>query len=317
MKKMLCLLLALVLSLGLAYAEAPAYTVGICQIVQHDALDSASQGFKDALNALLPGQVIFKEGNASGEISNVVTIINGYVTDKVDLILGNATPPLQIAAAATNEIPILGTSVTDYATALEIENWTGIVGTNVSGTTDLAPLDVQAAMVREWVPNATSVGILYCSAEANSVYQAETIKGHLEALGLTVKPFAFTDSNDLSAVTQTAVDAVDVIYIPTDNTAASNTEAIANIVLPAKKPVIAGAEVIAQGCGVASLSISYYDLGYKTGEMAAKVLTGEANISEMPVESADSFEKQYQPAHVELLGLSIPDAYAPMGGADN
>lgn len=317
MKKILCLLLVLFLSLGVAYAEAPAYTVGICQMVQHEALDSASQGFKDALNTLLPNQVTFKDGNASGEISNVVTIINGYVSDKVDLILANATAPLQIAAASTSEIPVLGTSVTDYATALEIDNWAGVVGTNISGTTDLAPLAVQAAMVKEWVPEAGSVGILYCSAEANSVYQAETIKTYLEELGLAVQFFAFTDSNDLSAVTQTAVEAVDVIYIPTDNTAASNTEAIANIVLPAKKPVIAGAEVIAQGCGIASLSISYYDLGYKTGEMAAKVLTGGANISEMPIESAGSFQKEYQPANVELLGLSIPEGYAPMGGADN
>lgn len=315
MKKILSLVLALSLLLSLALsgatAEAANYTIGICQIVQHPALDAATQGFKDALNELLPGQVTFKDGNASGEINNVVTIINGYVTDKVDMILANATPPLTSAASATTEIPILGTSVTDYASALEVEDWTGVSGRNISGTTDLAPLADQAKMIPEWFPEAKKVGILYCSAEANSVYQAKTIKDHLEDLGLEVSFFAFTDSNDVAPVTQLAADNSDVIYIPTDNTAASNTEAIANIVLPAKKPVIAGEEGLMMGCGVATLSISYYDLGYETGKMAAEVLTGAANIAELPVRSASNFTKKYHAANVELLGLTVPEGYVP------
>lgn len=314
MKKILSLALALslLLSLGLSTVSAETgYTIGICQIVQHPALDAATQGFKDALNELLPGQVTFKEGNASGEINNVVTIINGYVTDKVDLILANATPPLTAAASATTEIPILGTSVSDYASALEAEDWTGLSGRNISGTTDLAPLEDQAKMIPEWFPEAKKVGILYCSAEANSVYQAKTIKDYLEDLGLEVSFFAFTDSNDVAPVTQLAADNSDVIYIPTDNTAASNTEAIANIVLPAKKPVIAGEEGLMMGCGVATLSISYYDLGFETGKMAAEVLTGKVNIAELPIRSAGNFTKKYHAANVELLGLTVPEGYVP------
>ena len=262
------------------------YTVGICQQMTHAALDAATQGFKDALNELLPGQVTFEEQDAGGEYANCGTIMDGFVSEGVDLILANATYPLQAAASATADIPILGTSVTDYATALSIDNWTGTVGGNISGTSDLAPLDQQAAMLQELFPDATNVGLLYCSGEPNSVYQVETIQGYLEDMGYTCAQYAFTDVNDLSSVAQTACDNSDVIYIPTDNTAAANTETIANVVIPAGVPVIAGESGICSGCGVATLSISYYDIGYKTGEMAAQILTGEADISTMPVEYA-------------------------------
>ena len=141
------------------------YVVGICQLVQHVALDAATQGFIDAVNEALPGKVYFDNQNASGESANCTTIVNGFVSGDYDLILANATPALQAATAATDSIPVLGTSVTDYASALEIDNWTGTVGGNVSGTTDLAPLDQQAAMVKEWFPEAKTVGIIYCTAE--------------------------------------------------------------------------------------------------------------------------------------------------------
>ncbi len=294
-----------------ADTEAPAktYTVGICQLVQHPALDAATQGFKDALTEALGDAVTFNEQNASGEQTNCATIINGFVSNKVDLILANATAPLQAAASATSEIPVLGTAVTDYASALEIDNWNGTVGTNVSGTSDLAPLDQQAAMLQELFPDAKTVGLLYCSAESNSKYQVDVIKGYLEEAGLTCTEYAFTDTNDVASVTQKACDDSDVIYVPTDNTAASNTEAIANIVLPAKVPVIAGEEGICSGCGVATLSISYYDLGYATGEMAAKILTGEADVSTMPVQYAPQVTKKYQKANCETLGITVPEDY--------
>ena len=186
--------------------------------------------------------------------------MNGFVSNGVDLILANATAPLQAAAQATADIPVLGTSITDYATALDISDWTGTVGNNISGTSDLAPLDQQAAMIQELFPDAKSVGLLYCSAEPNSVYQCDVIEGYLNEEGYTVARYAFTDTNDVTSVAQTAADNSDVIYIPTDNTAASNTEAIANVVIPAKVPVVAGEEGICSGCGVATLSISYYDL---------------------------------------------------------
>ena len=290
------------------------YTVGICQLVQHPALDAATQGFKDALTEALGDAVSFNEQNASGESVNCATIVNGLVASQVDLILANATAPLQAAASATADIPVLGTAVTDYASALEIDNWTGTVGGNISGTSDLAPLDQQAAMLQELFPDAKTVGLLYCSAESNSKYQVDMIRGYLEQAGLTCEEYAFTDTNDVASVTQKACDSSDVIYIPTDNTAASNTEAIANVVLPAGVPVIAGEEGICSGCGVATLSISYYDLGYATGKMAVKILTGEADISTMPVEYAPQVTKKYNAANCEALGVTVPDDYVAIEG---
>jgi len=297
-----------------AASEGPAdsdktYTVGICQLTQHEALDAATLGFKEALTAELGDAVSFDEKNASNDQSACPTIINGFVADGVDLILANATAPLQAAASATDTIPVLGTSVTDYATALEISDWNGTVGTNVSGTSDLAPLDQQAAMIQELFPEAKRIGMLYCSAEPNSTYQVDTISGYLTDLGYTCDNYAFTDSNDVVSVVGAACDASDVIYIPTDNTAASNTEAIANVVLPAKVPVVAGEEGICRGCGVVTLSISYYDLGKVTGEMAAKILKGEADVSEMAVEFAPNVTKKYNAANCETLGITVPDGY--------
>jgi putative ABC transport system substrate-binding protein len=288
-----------------------AYTVGICQLVQHPALDAATQGFKDALNALLPGQVTFNEQNASGESANCSTIVNGFVSKNVDLIMANATGALQAAASATSDIPILGTSVTAYGVALDIDNFNGTVGGNISGTSDLADLDKQAEMVKEWFPDAKTIGLLFCSAEANSRYQVDEMKTRLTAAGYTCTEFAFTDSNDIASVTQKACDSSDVIYIPTDNTAASNTETIANIVLPAKVPVVAGEEGICSGCGVCTLTISYYDLGYTTGEMAAKILTGESDISTMPVSFTTATPK-YNASNCKLLGIKPPEGCEPI-----
>ena len=315
MKKILAVMLAVLLLASMtacAGSGSGKYTVGICQLVQHEALDSATKGFRDALTEALGDKVVFDEQKASGEPANCTTIVNKFVSSKVDLIMANATPALQAAKEATDKIPILGTSVTDYASALGIEGWTGTVGGNISGTSDLAPLSEQAAMIPELCPDAKTVGIVYCSAEANSQYQVDVITGYLTELGLTVTPYPFTDTNDVASVTQTACAGSDVLYIPTDNTAASNTEAIANVVLPSKVPVFAGESGICVGCGVATLSISYYDLGYATGKMAAKVLTGEAKISEMPVEYAPQVTKMYNPDNCAALGITIPDGYEPL-----
>ena len=297
-----------------ANADAVKYKVGICQLVQHDALDAATQGFKDALTKALGDAVQFDEQNASGDSTNCATIVNGFVSNNVDLILANATAPLQAAAQATSTIPVLGTSVTDYATALDISDWTGTVGNNISGTSDLAPLDQQAAMIQEMFPDAKTVGLLYCSAEPNSVYQCDVIEGYLTEMGFETTRYAFTDTNDVTSVTQAAANKSDVIYIPTDNTAASNTEAIANVVLPAKVPVVAGEEGICKGCGVATLSISYYDLGYATGEMAAKILAEGSDVSTMAVEYAPNVTKKYNAANCEALGITAPDGYVAIDG---
>ena len=256
------------------------YQVGICQLVQHEALDAATKGFKDALKDKLGDDVSFDEQNAAGDASTCSTICTKFVTNDYDLILGNATAALQAASAATDSIPILGTSITDYATALDMSDWSGTTGKNISGTTDLAPLDEQAKCIKELFPDAKNIGIIYCSSEPNSIYQSTTITKYLEDEGYT-----------------------------TDNTAASCTEAINNVASQAKKPIFAGEEGIAKGCGVATLSISYYDLGYTTGEMAYDILVNGTDIKTMEVKSAPKFTKEYLPDRAKELGITVPDGY--------
>lgn len=292
-----------------ADASGKTYTVGICQLVQHEALDAATQGFKDALTDKLGDNVKFDEQNAAGDAPTCSTICTTFVTNDYDLILGNATAALQAAGAATDTIPILGTSITDYATALDMSDWTGTTGKNISGTTDLAPLDEQAKCIKELFPDAKNIGIIYCSSEPNSIYQSTTITTYLEDEGYTVTEYTFSDTNDVAAVTQSACDASDVIYIPTDNTAASCTEAINNVASQAKVPIFAGEEGIAKGCGVATLSISYYDLGYTTGEMAYDILVNGADVSTMEVKTAPKFTKEYLPERAAALGITVPDDY--------
>jgi len=294
-------------------ADDGKYTIGICQLVTHDALDAATQGFMDAVKAELGEEnVTFDLQNAAGDSNTCASIANAFVAAEVDLIMANATPALQAAQAATADIPILGTSVTEYGVALGISDFTGTVGGNVSGTSDLAPLVDQAAMLQEWFPDAKNVGLLYCSAEPNSKYQVDTIKALLEGMGYTCEMFAFADSNDMQAVTNAACEYSDVIYVPTDNAVASATDIIDSICRPAGVPIIAGEEGICSGCGVATLSISYYDLGYTTGQMAAKVLKGEADISAMEIEYAPAKPK-YNAEICQELNLTPPEGYEAIG----
>lgn len=291
---------------------AGSYNIGICQLQQHEALDAATKGFRDKLSELVTadgGSVTYDEQNASGESANCTTIINGFVSGGVDLILANATAALQAAQNGTTDIPILGTSVTDYATALDMSSWNGKTGTNISGTTDLAPLDGQADMLHELFPDATNVGLMYCSAEPNSKYQIDTIKPMLEKLGYTCTEYSFADSNDVASVATQAAAASDVMYIPTDNTAASCTEAIRNVVVPAKVPVIAGEQGICKGCGVATLSIDYYELGETTGQMAYDILVNGSKPGEMEIQPAPNFTKMYNASVCEELGITIPEDY--------
>ena len=297
--------------------KAGNYKVGVVQLEQHEALDAATQGFQDKLKELVEadgGSVEFDLQNASGDSANCATIVNGFVSGGVDLIMANATPALQAAQAATADIPVLGTSISDYGTALGVDEWTGVTGTNISGTTDLAPLDGQAEMLQELFPDAKNVGLLYCSAESNSAYQINTIKPILEGMGYTCTEYAFTDTNDVASVAQSAANESDVIYIPTDNKAASCTEAIANVVLPAKVPVVAGEQGICSGCGVATLSIDYYELGEITGEMAYDILVNGSNPGEMEVQPAPNFTKMYNAANCEALGITVPEDYTAIEG---
>ena len=313
MKKVIAIVLAVMMLCAVTACGGESaddtYTVGICQLVQHPALDAATQGFKDALTEALGDKVKFEEGNASNDSANCATIVNGFVSGGVDLILANATPALQAAASATDSIPVLGTAVTEYGVALSIDNFNGTVGNNISGTSDLAPLDQQADMITELFPDTKTVGILYCSGEPNSVYQAKVVKDCLEKKNIAVEVYTFADSNDVSTVTSSACANSDVIYIPTDNTAASCTEAISAVALPAGVPIVAGEEGICKGCGVATLSIDYYELGRTTGQMAVKILKGEANVSEMPIEYYPNPVKKYNADIASKLNVTIPEGY--------
>lgn len=289
------------------------YTVGICQLVTHDALDAATEGFEQALIDILGEDAVdFDYQNAANDSNVCSTIVNSFVSKNVDLIMANATASLQAATSATTTIPILGTSITEYGTALSISDFNGTVGGNVSGTSDLAPLSEQVDMLLEIFPDVETVGILYCSAEPNSEYQVRVIEEDLQSRGIATERYSFSDSNDIATVATNAATNSDVIYIPTDNTAASCTSTIKPISLQYEVPIVAGEEGICAGCGVVTLSISYYDLGYTTGEMAAKILTGEADISEMAIEYAPA-TKKYNAEMCEALGVEIPEGYTAIG----
>lgn len=326
MKKVFAILLAVCMLLTLAAcgqeAAAPAeqgaeetktFTVGVCQLVQHEALDAATQGFVDELKTQLGDSVEILVENASGDSTNCTTIVNDFLSKNVDLIMANATPALQAAVAATGDVPILGTSVTEYGTALGIDNFSGVVGGNVSGTSDLASLAEQAAMFKQWLPEVKSVGILFCSAEANSAYQVKVVTETLEKDGIEVTPFSFTDSNDVISVTQKACESCDALYIPTDNTAASNIEAIANIVLAEKVPVITGEKGPCAVCGIATLSIDYYNLGVTTGKMAAQILKGEADIATMEIQNDPNPVKMFNAALCEEWGITPVEGFEAIG----
>lgn len=292
-----------------ASVQEQVYQVGICQLVQHEALDAATLGFTEALKEALGDQVVIEEQNASNDQATCATIINQFVASDVDLIMANATPALQAAIAATDTIPIVATSITDYATALEISDWTGTTGMNVTGTADLAPLEEQAAMILELVPEAKKVAILYCSAEPNSKYQSDIVTGELQKLGIEVEEFTFADSNDVMLVTEAAVAAADVIYVPTDNTVASNTEMINSVAEDAGVPIIAGEEGICKGCGIATLSIDYYSIGYRAGEMAADILANGADPADMEIDFAEELTKKAMASRCEALGIAVPEGY--------
>ena len=318
MKKILSSILVASMAMSLTAcgnsSDEGVYHIGICQQLEHEALDAATKGFQDALiEKLGKDKVQFDLQNAQGEATNCASIATSFVADDVDLIMANATSALQACAAATSEIPIVATSVTDYATALNISDWNGSTGTNITGTSDLAPLDQQVDMLAELVPDVKQVGILYCSAEANSVYQATEVGKNLDKKGIAWKEYTAADSNEIQSVVTNAIADCDCIYVPTDNTMAANTEIIKNVTVPAGIPVIAGEEGICAG-GLATLSISYYDLGYKTGEMAYEILVNNADPSTMDIEYASATDKKYNPTIAGELNITIPDDYIAIEG---
>lgn len=332
MKKIIAIVLALATMLGACLAlsscggDKDVYTVGIIQLAPHEALDAATQGFKDALEAELAKEgktVEFKFQNAQGDIPTCSTIVNSFVAENVDLIMANATAALFSAYNATETIPILGTSITEYGVALELEGFNGTVGGNVSGTSDLAPLTTQADMMVDvlGLKSGDKVGLLYCSSENNSKYQVDKINEALSAKGIVCTEYKFTDSNDLQTIVQNAANNCDAIYVPTDNVVASNTEIINNVCAPKSVPVFAGEENTCRGCGFASLSISYYNIGKKTGEMAAKILLGQADISTMAIEYDANPVMKYNKAICDALGIDTAaleaKGYTMIEGTDN
>ena len=298
------------------------YVVGIVQLVTHDALDAATKGFKDALEDKLEEagrSAEFDYQNASNDTTICTTIVNGFVSKNVDLIMANATPALQAAYAATTTIPILGTSITDYGVALGIENFNGTVGANVSGTADLAPLNQQAEMMVDLLDltEDDKVAILYCSAEPNSKYQADAVKAELSSKGVAVDVKTFVDSNDIASICNGIVGGgYDAVYVPTDNTVASNTATIDNIIRGANMPVFAGEEGSCKGCGFATLSISYYNIGVKAGEMAAEILLGKKDIREMPIAYDQAPVKKYNAEICAEYGISVPNDYQVIAGTE-
>ena len=298
-------------------AETPAqtgdktYTIGICQLLQHDALDAATQGFEDALTELLGDSVTFDLQNAQGDSPTCSTIVTGFVANGYDLIMANATPALQAAMSATSDIPILGTSVTDYATALDDADMDPNAGTgiNVSGSSDGVDAQLYADLVMELVPEAKNVSILYCSAEANSVVQSQQFMECMTAYGVTCTEYTFADSNDLQSVCTAAIQDCDAMYIPTDNTAASNMTIVSNVCAPAGVPIICGEEGMCSNGGLATVSISYYDIGYLCGQMAYDVLVNGADISTLPIAYSANPVKKYNPDYAEAIGFTMPEGF--------
>ena len=318
MKKIIVVCLAIILLLSMTACSAKddgKFVIGICQLQEHPALSAATKGFMDAVKEGMAAEgleVEFDVQIASGEATTCTNILLDFVSSEVDLILANATAALQAAAAVTEDIPILGTSITEYSVALGLKDYNGTVGGNISGTSDLAPLDEQAAMIKEWFPDAKNVGLLYCAAEPNSKYQVDVVETELTKLGFTCKQYAFSSTSDLDPVTRKAASESDVIYVPTDNTVAEAAGVVDGICRPAGIPVIAGEQGICSGCGVATLSIDYYDLGAATGRMAVKILTGKASISTMAIEYAPEFKKLYNAEICKELDITVPAGYEPI-----
>lgn len=287
--------------------ENKVYKVGICQLVQHDALDKSTQGIKDALAEKLGENVEIDFQNASGDSTNCTTIANKFVSSQYDLVMAVATPALQACTTATasSKIPVVATAITNFGTALDIDmGQTDATGINVTGTHDLAPLEKQAEQLTTLFPEARKVGILYCSAEANSKFQAEGMSDILKSQGIEVTSYTFVDSNDIQSVTQKAADSSDVIYIPTDNTVASNGSIVDEVCQKANTPIISGetSACIAYN-GVATYSIDFYEIGHQAGEMAYEILVNGADPATMHIRAPQKLTAQYNPKMAKKYGV--------------
>ncbi len=286
-------------------------TIGIIQYVEHNALDAAREGFIQALsdNGYNDGENIsIDTQNAQADQSNLSTISDRFVSNNVDMVLAIATPAAQSIAGKTEEIPILGTAITDYVAAKLVES-NEVPKTNVSGTTDMNPIKEQIDLLLKLVPDAQTVGVLYTSSEDNSIVQAAIAKEAIEALGLTYTEVTVTNSNEVQQATQSIIERADAIYLPTDNVLASAIPVIHGVTVQSKTPVICGEAGMVENGGLATLGINYYDLGYKTGLMAVEVLEGKAEPASMPIQSASGFDFAINGEVASEIGLIIPSDF--------
>ena len=317
MKRVLALIMTALMLVSLCACGAAdktkddgVYSVGIVQLMQHVALDQATQGFQDALKEKLGDKVTFDVQLASGETTNCTTIVTKFINDGVDLIMGNATPAVIAAKEATSTIPIIGTSVTDYVAAeAAIVESNEAPGANVTGYSDMSDIAAHVELTQKLCPDAKTVAIIYCSAEPNSVIQGDQAKELYEAAGFTTVTLTASDITTISTVVTSACDQADVIYIPTDNLFAENMESVKNIAEPAKIPVICGEGGMVQSGGTASVAIDYYTLGYRAGEMAYEIMVNGADPATTPIGfmSAEDMELVINEENVAAIGLTIPE----------
>lgn len=295
-------------------AEGKVYNIGIIQQMEHGSLDEATAGFQDKLTELLgEGNVNFDYQNAQGEQANCTTISTKFVSDGVDLIMANATTALQTAAAATADIPIVGTSVTDYVTAGVIDS-NEAPGTNVTGVSDLASVEAQVDVLMQFCdPANTKVAIVYCSAEPNSIFQYDLAAAYLDSLNVPYAAYTVADSNEIQSVVTNAVSDCNAMFILADNTLANNMEIVKNITVPAGIPTVAGAEAMCQVGALSTIAISYYDLGVKAAEMAYDILVNGADPATMPIGyMTDGIVPKYNPEIAEALGVTVPEGMEPI-----
>ena len=285
------------------------YKVGVVQLVEHPALDAANKGFVDALKEKgLADKTAFDQQNAQADQSNLNSIAQRFVSDKKDLVLAIATPAAQTMANASHDIPIMGTAITDYVTAKLVQS-NEHPGGNVSGTSDMTPVEKEVDLIIALVPNVKRIGAIYTSSEINSQLQVEKMKAYAATKGITVVEATVSNVNDIQqAATNLVNQDVQAIYTPTDNVLASAMANLAQITDAAKIPVFAADEGMTMTGGVATYSVDYYKLGYQTGLMAAKVLSGEAKISDLAIETQKDIKLTVNEERAKKLGITIPEA---------
>ena len=289
--------------------KAEKVNVGIVQLVEHAALDAANKGFVEGLasKGYKEGQnITYDRQNAQADQSNLQNIAHRFVNNKVNLICAIATPAAQTVANVTSDIPIVATAVTDYKTAKLVKD-NAKPGTNVTGTTDMNPVEQQLDLLLKIVPNAKSVGTIYCSSEVNSQLQVDILKKAATAKGVTIKEATVSNVNDIQQAARSLVGKVQAIYVPTDNVLASAMPTLVSVTEEAKLPVICGEGGMVKAGGLATLGVDYYKLGFQAGEMAADILSGKSKPADMAIQAQKEFKAMVNLKEAEKIGLKVPE----------